>query len=169
MRDFQDLLAGAKISPAHARELAGVLEFQSARLAAVQVSEGEQDFANLPDHPTRGQSLTPRFEVVERDHHSLRAEIRFGRFYLGIAAVHGGAIPLIFDELLGTLASWERPAARTAYLNVSYRSITPIDTPLTLEAAFTAESGRKRYLRGSIRDGETLCVEAEALFIETKH
>ena len=56
-----------------------------------------------------------------------RGTVRFGRHYLGgNNAAHGGAIPLLFDDALGRFAnSHGRPIARTAYLHVDYRSVTP--------------------------------------------
>jgi acyl-coenzyme A thioesterase PaaI-like protein len=80
-------------------------------------------------------------------------------------AVHGGAIPLAFDELMGRLANTERSPSRTAFLHVNYRHIAPIETRLSIEARFDSESGRKRFLSGRIRDGDTICADAEGLFV----
>lgn len=76
---------------------------------------------------------------------------------------------LLFDEVLGRLSDTDgRPAARTAYLNTTYRSVTPIEWRLHLHAWFEHESGRKRLLRGELRDGTALCADAEALFVTLK-
>jgi hypothetical protein len=48
---------------------------------------------------------------------------------------------------------------------VNYRNITPIETKLAIEARFDSEEGRKRVLTGTIRNGDTLCADAEGLFV----
>jgi hypothetical protein len=66
---------------------------------------------------------------------------------------------------MGRLANTGRPPSRTAFLHVNYRTITPIETRLSIEAHFESEEGRKRILRGVIRDGDTVCADAEGLFV----
>ena len=79
--------------------------------------------------------------------------------------MHGGALPLVFDDLMGRLANAGLAPARTAYLNVSYRNITPIEARLTIEARLESVQGRKRLLRGELRHGNIVCAEAESLFV----
>jgi acyl-coenzyme A thioesterase PaaI-like protein len=108
-------------------------------------------------------------DVVD-DASTLRGRVRFGRFHLGgNGAAHGGTIPLVFDEMMGRFAnSGGRPVSRTAYLNVNYRNVTPIDTDLDIEARFEREDGRKRFLTGVLRDGDRVCADAEGLFVELR-
>src|SRR6202012_1980180 len=110
--------------------------------------------------------MIPAVEITEYSDTHARGYVSFGRFYLGgNGAVHGGAIPLVFDELMGRLADTGEPGpSRNAYLHVNYRSITPIETRLAIEAHCDREEGRKRFLSGTIRDGDTLCADAEGLF-----
>jgi acyl-coenzyme A thioesterase PaaI-like protein len=125
--------------------------------------------AAAPDTATtgHGQTMAPSFAAMWGDHDSVHGTVRFGRYFLGGGgAAHGGAIPLLFDELLGQLAnSGERAPSRTAYLHTDYRSITPIGEELAVRAWFVSEQGRKRVLRATITHGETLCAEAEGLFV----
>jgi acyl-coenzyme A thioesterase PaaI-like protein len=111
--------------------------------------------------------MAPQVELAEFSDTYARGHVAFGRFYLGgNGAVHGGAIPLAFDELMGRLANTGgRPPSRTAYLHVNYRSITPIETRLAIEARFQAEKGRKRTLTGVLRNGDQVCADAEGLFV----
>jgi hypothetical protein len=60
----------------------------------------------------------------------------------------------------------DRGPSRTAFLNLDYRSITPIEEELRVTAWFEAEQGRKRFLRGTLHHGDTLCAEAHGLFVE---
>jgi hypothetical protein len=46
-----------------------------------------------------------------------------------------------------------------------YRSVTPLDEPLTVEAHVAEVNGRKLYLAGTLRHGDLLCAEATALFL----
>lgn len=83
--------------------------------------------------------------------------------------MHGGAIPLVFDEILGRVASTcGPPMARTAYLHVNYRSITPVDRDLDVTARLVSVSGRKRVVTGEMRDGPVLLTDAEGLFVALK-
>jgi acyl-coenzyme A thioesterase PaaI-like protein len=92
----------------------------------------------------------------------------FGRFHVGVGSVHGGAVSTMFDELLGWMArSGAAHLPRTAYLNVAYRSLTPADTELVVEAATTRTEGRKRFVTGRLRHGDVVCAEAEALLVLT--
>lgn len=139
----------------------------NARLLPYEVDEADQLSGQLIGFPGRAQLLVPPYDVDELDDRHAVGRVRFGRHHLGSnGAVHGGAIPQLFDDLLGRLALvGERPRSRTAYLHVDYRSIAPIDEELRLEAWFEREEGRKRYLRGTLSHGDRVCAEAEGLFI----
>jgi acyl-coenzyme A thioesterase PaaI-like protein len=167
LRDFLDNVAAAAPATATTVELAADLKAWTDRLAQDQVSERRQIFARRLDLPGRGQTMSPNFIPVAGDHESVSGVVTFGRYFLGGGgAVHGGAIPLLFDEVLGRLASsGERAPARTAYLHTDFRSITPVGEELTVRAWFVSEQGRKRLLRAELSHGDTLCAEAEGLFI----
>lgn len=139
----------------------------AARLEPHAVTERDRIAGHLSAVPGRGQTMMPVTHLEETGDGRIRGRVRFGQNYLGgNAAVHGGAIPLVFDEVLGRLAgSGERTPARTAYLHVDYRNVTPLDTDLDVEAWFVSEEGRKRLLRGTLRHGDTLCAEIEGLFV----
>lgn len=142
----------------------------SQQLRPFAVPEREQFTGHQSDVPGRGQAMSPVINVDEADEQHARALVTFGWFYLGgNGAVHGGAIPLVFDELLGRLAnSGGRVPSRTAYLLVNFRSITPVGKELRLEGRFDREDGRKRFLVGKLYDGNTLCAEAEGLFVQLR-
>jgi acyl-coenzyme A thioesterase PaaI-like protein len=120
--------------------------------------------------PGRGQLLVPVVRVDTLDDQELHGTVHFGRFYLGAnGAAHGGAMPLVFDDILGKLANTGgRGLSRTAYLHVDYRSVTPVGADLVIDAWFEREEGRKRFLRGTLRDGERVCAEATGLFVELR-
>jgi hypothetical protein len=101
--------------------------------------------------------------------HELSGSVSFGRFHVGRGAAHGGAIALVFDEVMGALAgSLPGNRTRTAYLNIDYKAVTPIDKALSIRAWFDAVEGRKRLLKASIADGDIICAEARGLWLELK-
>src|SRR5690606_34741647 len=115
-------------------------------------------------------AMMPEVETVELDNEHFLGTTSIGDFFLGVnSAAHGGVVSLIFDEILGRLsAGADRPPSRAAYLKTDFRSITPVNEPLTVRAAVELIDGRKRLLVGEIWHGEVLCAEAHALFVELK-
>jgi len=75
----------------------------------------------------------------------------------------------VFDEILGQVASQGgRAPARTAYLHVNYRSITPADRDLSVSARLVSAAGCKRVVTGDVHDGPVLLIAAEGLFVALK-
>jgi hypothetical protein len=166
LRTLQDTVTGSRPPAETLEETTRQLAELARQLAKYPVDERNQIAGHLADIPGRGQALIPPVYLDEVVPGRIRGHVTFGRYYLGAnGAVHGGALPLVFDDVMGRLSSTGRPPGRTAYLNLSYRSITPIETRLMIEARLESEEGRKRFLRAELRHGDTLCAEAEALFI----
>ena len=162
----QDRIATAAASDDVVSRAALVLENLAADLAPYAVPERQQITGHRLDLPGRGQALVPAFHIDEWDDKHATGRFTLGRYYLGgNGAAHGGVIPLVFDEVLGRLANTGRPIARTAYLHVNYRSITPIGPELRLEARIDREEGRKRFLTASMYEGDRLTADAEGLFV----
>jgi acyl-coenzyme A thioesterase PaaI-like protein len=170
LRDFLDNVAAAAPDTSTTAALTHGLNRWADLLAQSAVPERRQIFARRLDLPGRGQTMSPSFIPIAGDHEKVTGTVTFGRYFLGGGgAVHGGAIPLLFDEVLGRLASsGDRAPARTAYLHTDFRSITPVGVELAVRAWFVSEQGRKRILRAELTHGDTLCAEAEGLFIELR-
>ncbi len=166
LRELQNQVTGSVPSAELAADVSRTLTDLAVRLSAHAVDERGQ-IAGRVDLPGRATAMLPVIYLDEQDDQHAVGRVTFGRFYLGgNGAAHGGAIPLVFDELMGRLANTGgRPPSRTAYLRVNYRSITPIDRELQLTARFDREEGRKRFLSGELRDGGTLCADTEGLFV----
>lgn len=79
--------------------------------------------------------------------------------------VHGGFVAAMFDELLGLTQTLSGQPGMTGRLTVTYRSPTPLHTELRFHGAVASASGRKILCRGTIHAGDTLCAEAEGLFV----
>lgn len=126
----------------------------------------EQVTGRLEGVPGRGQALVPVFRVGEADDDRVSGTVRFGRFHHGnTGTVHGGAIAMFLEEVLGYLAVSGRSPSLTANLQIDYRGATVVDRDLRVEAWFESEEGRKRFLRATLHDEDRLCVEAKALCV----
>lgn len=166
LRALQDAVTGSRPPDRVVEETTRQLRELARQLAAYPVGERDQIAGHLAETPGRGQALIPAVHLDEVEPGAIRGHVTFGRFYLGgNGAVHGGAIPLAFDDVMGRLANSGRPPGRTAYLHVNYRNVTPIETRLTIEAHLVSVDGRKRLLRGVLRHGGTVCADAESLFV----
>ncbi|WP_225858297.1 PaaI family thioesterase [Rhodococcus wratislaviensis] len=118
------------------------------------------------DLPGRGHPGVVPYVPTSWTEERMSARVRFGRTYLGDrAAVHGGALSLLFDEILGRFANHGREGARTARLQVEYRKVVPLDRNLDVEAWVSDQQGRKLTIAGRLTDGDHTLAEAEALFV----
>jgi acyl-coenzyme A thioesterase PaaI-like protein len=115
--------------------------------------------------PGRGHPLLPPLERARGQGRHF-GTVEFTSAHAGAGeAVHGGHIALLFDEVLGAVAA-EAVMSRTASIEVSYRSLTPMYTRLAVEAWVGEIEGRKIHVEGRLLDGERLCAEARGLFIQ---
>jgi acyl-coenzyme A thioesterase PaaI-like protein len=132
--------------------------------------EHQQPSGTRLDLPGRGHPFLVPFVPQLSNDVTVRGHVTFRRFHLGgNGAAHGGALPLLFDEVLGRLSNaGGRQIARTASLTVNYRRITPIGVELELDASLDRQEGRKRWVSGRLRRGDELIADAEGLFIELR-
>ena len=96
----------------------------------------------------------------------LRARVWFGPETEGPPGhAHGGSIAAILDEVLG-LAAWTAgyPIV-VGNLNVSFRSLLPLQQVVTVKTEVVSVEGRKIKVHGSICLGDTVYALGEALCI----
>ncbi|MDA0370922.1 MAG: PaaI family thioesterase [Actinomycetota bacterium] len=97
------------------------------------------------------------------------AEVTYGDAYEGPPGhVHGGLIAAIFDEVLGFAQALSGAPGMTGKLEITYRSPTPLHTPLRVVGRFERIDGRKIFTTGTIHAGDRLCAEAKGLFISVR-
>ena len=123
------------------------------------------------DLPNRGNILPVPMKVRRTDDGRIQGWARFRRFHLGRnSAVHGGALGLLFDSILGMTSAviTGGPRQRTAYLHINYRQIVPIEKELQIDAGVDRVEGRKIFVSGRLSDGEEVLTEGEALFVLLK-
>jgi hypothetical protein len=168
-RQFQDVLAGAAPPSGLAARIAAQLDAFVAELAECQVPEVERFDGWRPDLPGRGHPLLPPYVIEHETESTLTARVTFTRYFLGgNGAAHGGAQPLLFDDMLGRVVNRHGiGVARTAFLTVNYRKITPIDEELRAEVSVDRIEGRKRWCSGRLTDSaEEVLADVEALFVQ---
>jgi acyl-coenzyme A thioesterase PaaI-like protein len=167
-RLLQDRIAGSGLPPELAKEVTARLDDLAALLEDHQTTEAERFDGWRPDLPGRGHPLLPPFVIDAEDEVSLSGRVTFTRFYLGgNGTAHGGSHPLLFDDLLGRMMNHhQRGVARTAYLTVNYRRVTPLDVELRFEASRDRIEGRKRWGSARLFDHSgQLLADAEGLFL----
>lgn len=166
IREVQDSLPNSSAPDEVSIAAADALE-----RAAVLLAPYRYQFTQSTDWaPTGGESgvrsLSPQLIDAKWDIESMSAKIIFTNFFHGAnGAAHGGSIPLIFDEILGRIASSHGVMRRTAYLKVNFRSVTPVNRELTIEGHLERSEGRKFWFAGSLCDGDVLCADAEGLWV----
>jgi len=152
-------------------EAADQLEKLSALLSPYDSDEWESPSGRRMDLPMRGNILPIPMSTRRTEDGRIDGWARFARFHLGRnGAVHGGALGMLFDSVLGLTSSviTGGPRQRTAYLTINYRHIVPIEKKLQIEAGVDRVDGRKIFVSGRLRDGDTLLTEADALFVRLK-
>ncbi len=170
VREFMDRVRAACPDDALTDELTAELATMNKKLAAVEVDEWTSPAGTRIDLPSRGNITLPPFRVVQESADGVVATVRFSRFHLGGNGVaHGGYVALVFDDLGGMASALHiEGICRTAYLKVDYRSLTPLDTELTMRTWVDSYEGRKVFVRGTLHDGDRLCAEVDGLFIQLK-
>jgi len=165
-RRLNDAVSGSR-PPTDVLEDATRLIAQARELLAAHPADEIGQLAGQADVPGRAQPLIPPMHYDVRDDDRAGGLVSFTRFHLGGGgAVHGGIVPLVFDEVLGRLAgSGGRPRSRTAFLHVDYRAVIPLDVPVRFDGRLDRVEGRKMFLTGELTlDAAVLC-EAQALFV----
>ncbi|MTB88542.1 PaaI family thioesterase [Aeromicrobium senzhongii] len=167
LHDVQNALAALSMDREAIDGLAADLAVWRDRLEKSTTDEQHQVNGRVAELPVRGHAMLPELLVTSRTTERVEGTVRFGRWFMGGGmAVHGGAVSLLFDEVLGILASLAAGGiTRTAYLHTDYRALTPIDTELQAAAWIDRVEGRKWFVRGEIRHGDTVCAEGEGLFL----
>jgi acyl-coenzyme A thioesterase PaaI-like protein len=171
VRDIQDHARAVDAPDAVIIEAADMLEKVSALLSPFDADEWESPSGRRMDLPGRGNILTIPMSVRKTENGRIQGWARFARFHLGRnGAVHGGALGMLFDSVLGLTASVLTGSRRqrTAYLKINYRHIVPIEKELQIDAGIDRIEGRKIFVSGRLSDGDTLLTEADALFVRLK-
>lgn len=166
LRGFLGALAGASPDQALTTDLTAGLRQWRATLAERTASPARAPYGQLHAADDHGLAAVPAVEVHHEAPGTLDATVRFSRWFVGGGgAVHGGHLATALDGLMGRTQLADGWIARTAYLNVRYLALTPVDEPVRAEIRTQRVDGRKNFLHGRLARGSTTYVEAEALFV----
>jgi acyl-coenzyme A thioesterase PaaI-like protein len=171
VRALQDHARSADAPDDVIARAADVLDDLNRLLAPYDADEWHSPSGRRMDLPNRGNIMQVPVDLVVTEDGRIGGTARFRRFHLGRnGAVHGGALALLFDSLLGFAAFKlsRSPYQRTAYLHVNYLQIAPVDKEFQVDAAIDRIEGRKIFVSGRLLDGATVLCEAEALFVRLK-
>lgn len=171
VRSLQDHARAADAPDEVITEAADLVEKVSALLAPFDADEWASPSGRRMDLPMRGNILTIPMSTHKGEDGRIHGQARFARFHLGRnGAVHGGALGMLFDSILGLSASvlTGNPRQRTAYLKIDYRHIVPVEKELRFDAGIDRVDGRKIFVSGRLTDGDQLLTEADALFVRLK-
>lgn len=98
----------------------------------------------------------------------LEVRATFGLLHEGPpGSVHGGFVALAFDDALGMTNVLSGLGGFTGRLTVRYRARTPLHAEVRLRAFVDHHEGRRTVTRGELWHDDTLCAEAEGLFVRT--
>lgn len=165
----QALARGCRAAPSLLTHLAAVLDLVADTMSAAGSTELEYAKTVDPGEQGRDQTLVPPFAILRSIDGEVSGTVSFSRFYVGDRTVHGGAIALFFDDVLGRVASQAGTAvARTASLSIDFRNPLPIETDVNFSAGIERVEGRKRYVSASIRHGSVTFAEARGLWISAR-
>ena len=166
LRDLQDAAAASAPSDQLASTVARSLGVATEALRGAPAPRGGRWFGRL-DVPGRGQTMCPPVTITELTSERLRGSVTCTPFYGGFGeGVHGGAVALIMNELMGTLANADPSIVRVAaYIHVDYRSAAPLETALTARADVGQTSGRKQTITSSLSCAGRVIAEGEGLFL----
>lgn len=168
MRRLQDLTVSTNPDASVWAAAADQVESACAMLESHRVPEVEAPAGKVIELPGLGHPLLPPWTLRDGGADGVTMTGHFTRSHVGgNNAVHGGMIPLFYDWLFGMVVSTGniRPT-RTAYLHVDYRSVTPIDEPLTAQGRITRSEGRKVFITATMTAADhTLLTEANGLMV----
>jgi len=113
----------------------------------------------------RGNAIAPPLELrIEGE--LVVGSGSFGLQYEGPPGhVHGGFVAAAMDEVLGMAQSLTGKPGMTGTLTIRYRRPTPLHQQLRFTARVDRVEGRKIFASGTLHHGETLCAEAEGVFV----
>ena len=171
VRALQDHARAADAPDEVITEAAGLIEKVSQLLAPYDADEWASPSGRRMDLPNRGNILQIPVDLHINEGGRVGGTAQFCRFHLGRnGAVHGGAVAMLFDSLLGFTAfklSGSK-AQRTAFLHVDYRKIALVEKELQVDAGLDGIEDRKIFVSGRLLDGDAVLAEAHALFVKLK-
>lgn len=179
VRELIDAVVRSEVDPDELDSVRGEVEALTKRLRVQQLpgSFGETYGTSLHAWGNAAMGLrnaiAPPMESTWLEDGTVVSEAFLSAAYEGPPGrAHGGVSALILDQALGEAAHAAQRPGFTAWLTLSYRNGTPLGRIRTRAKAKPPEPGKehKTVVEGSLYsvaddDTETLCVEAEGMFV----
>ncbi|HUP99708.1 MAG TPA: PaaI family thioesterase [Aeromicrobium sp.] len=186
VRDLIDAVIRSEVDPDELETVRGEVDALTKRLRVQQIpgSFGETHGFNSGSIRAWGNAAIGRRNAIAppivneiHDDGTVVGCATLGAAYEGPPGMaHGGVVALLLDQVLGEAAHVAGRPGFTAYLTVTYRHLTKLGKIRAEARAEPPEPGaeHKTLVRGALftidDDGaETLCAEAEGLFILPRH
>ncbi|MGX7680294.1 PaaI family thioesterase [Jatrophihabitans sp. DSM 45814] len=165
VRAIQDRVVGLEAPTDVVVDTASALERLAVEIEPYRVDPDREPSWDDLARTANTRILNPVLIKDSVENGRLHGRVTFTQFYAGAnGAVHGGALPMFFDEALAQLANIGG-LTRTAFLKVDYRKVTPIGKELRVEAWLDRVEGRKRFVNGALYHGDDVTAEATSLFV----
>ena len=170
LRDFLDAFSAARPGEEEIDAARSSLQQLTADFRRQRADEPELPWGRGLETGSRAQCLFPDLRQLELTDTSYRAKVAFGEFHMGFGgAAHGGAVSMLMDEAVGVIANINSNVMkRTAYLNTSFRALTPIGVELDIHSQVERVEGRKHFYLVTLSHEGQVCAETHALMIEAR-
>ncbi len=161
--------AAALVSQAAALLRSSADDRSYAGIAEGSLADGRQNFIDFSPFIGDLNPLAPPIKVTFSDSAEAVGTCTYGAAYEGPpGCLHGGFIAAGFDEILGFAQAFSGQPGMTANLSISYRSPTPLGREVRYVGRLDHVDGRKIHASATLSCGDTLCAQAEGLFISMK-
>ncbi len=164
----EELLAIAQQVRTSARRFSGQPIMQNPPgVAEMSLAGGMEVFRDRSPMVGKANPLAPPATLApDPERQEVHGDVFFGAAYQGApGCVHGGFVAAIFDEALGMATVFSGKPGMTAWIKVSYRKPTPLETPLRIVARMDEMDGRKIRASAELFAEDLLVAEADGLFI----
>ncbi len=167
LRALLGTFAHAAPTTAELLALRGDLERWTSALRHRRTDPTDAPYGQVHRSPSHSFGHLPTLAVRSEGDGDLVADVEFDLWHRGAGpAVHGGQVANLMDEVMARASLAAGVIARTAYLNLTFHAVTPMERPLEAKVRTVRTEGRKRFLEGMLLDGDQPTVTAEGLFIE---
>ncbi|KQW45011.1 hypothetical protein ASC77_19700 [Nocardioides sp. Root1257] len=170
--EAREALAASMADESTMRSVTLQLRDVTATLGESGVEPGNGFSGRRYDLPGRGHPGLVPAVTTSWATNVITADVRFDASHVGgRGAVHGGIVPLLFDELLGRLSNANREVpCRTAYLRTDYHRVTLPYVDYLFDATVDEEVGRKRFLSARLTAPDGFVVaSAHGLFVALRN
>lgn len=166
LRDLQDAVAASAPDRVQASPLTAALRRTADELRCAGTDPALRRFGRL-DVTGRGQTMCPPLLITHLGAERLRGTLAFTAFHGGFGEhAHGGAVAMVMNEVMGTLANVSPSIVRVAaFVHVNYRSAVPLGAVLQVRADVSELAGRKQTVAASLVNGQRTLADGEGLFL----